>query len=762
MKTHFQKSLSFLLFVSVILIGIFYSTSTIYAATTSAQDRNIETLLNEAQARLEQDRETCSRLAPTAQDSCYTNAQATYESALQDASAAASDAGSINWNDVGTSVFKFASKAGDVAAGVLLSPVFGIWSGVLYITSAVLGIFTYLFAALFDMAITLSVSNFRLISDSSGILITWSIIKNLINISFIFILLYISISIILGNFGPKKKSTVASVIISAVFINFSLFFTKIAIDFGNYIAVELSNKITVPGGNPLSQISALIMNSVGGGSIFSWDNITFSGQVGTIAVLTIQNVFLGILIWAFLYASILLVGRMVMLIILMALSPIGFVGDAIPWLKEKSDEWRKNLIGQIAVAPVFLFFIIVTLEVNKGQAVISDTINSSLSNTLWGSSMKLGAIINYSITIALLTAGIKMTKKLSGEVADWVGKIGKAILAGIALAVTGGVAAFGASGAAISAAARTGQMTMGMRATRAARGVFTGGVDKEKGLMGMIGRQTRSSIIGSVKDITNKKVDLGKLQKDYNKMIEDEEKRVLKEVNEIGPAKAEEKLKQAENVQANIAGQAAARLEQDSGHTALKDENKKITETIGENNKVIGGLQDELKKLEEERKKDPLTPGLDSKVDEAKRKITEEQLKLKENTEKLNQTKADQEKYKNDFLKKASEDIALEMGTSISALADAVNKAKADIVVGQEAQNRYATEIANGNWAATGLTASSRAKVSDQIRALKGKQKDTDGLAKELKKLLQKEGELPEEGGEDKKKSESKETTDKK
>src|SRR3989338_7906269 len=73
----------------------------------------------------------------------------------------------------------------------------------------------------------------------------WKIFRDLANILIIFSLLYIGIITILnlklGGYDVKKL--LVSLIIAAVFINFSLFFTKVIIDSSNLLAVNFYEKI---------------------------------------------------------------------------------------------------------------------------------------------------------------------------------------------------------------------------------------------------------------------------------------------------------------------------------------------------------------------------------------------------------------------------------------------------------------------------------------------------------------------------------------
>ncbi|OGI77251.1 hypothetical protein A3B85_02205 [Candidatus Nomurabacteria bacterium RIFCSPHIGHO2_02_FULL_37_13] len=73
----------------------------------------------------------------------------------------------------------------------------------------------------------------------------WAVVRDFSNIFFILILLYIGVKIILGLGGSGVKKMITYVIIMAMLINFSMFFTKVVIDTSNILALVFYNKISV-------------------------------------------------------------------------------------------------------------------------------------------------------------------------------------------------------------------------------------------------------------------------------------------------------------------------------------------------------------------------------------------------------------------------------------------------------------------------------------------------------------------------------------
>lgn len=96
-------------------------------------------------------------------------------------------------------------------------------------------------AKLFDFAVTLTLSD--TMYRAPFIEKIWHIVRDFANIFFILILLYAAFQIIFGNGGGKKM--VASVLLIALLVNFSLFFTRVVVDSSNVLGLIFYNKILV-------------------------------------------------------------------------------------------------------------------------------------------------------------------------------------------------------------------------------------------------------------------------------------------------------------------------------------------------------------------------------------------------------------------------------------------------------------------------------------------------------------------------------------
>ena len=322
-------------------------------------------------------------------------------------------------------------------------------------------IFLAIAGKVLDLAVQYSIVGAGFSNFNATIQSVWTIARDTCNIAFIFVLLYIAIQQIIGSIGTALKGKLASIVIAALFINFSLFLTGLVIDAGNIVAVALLNQITLTQPSTNSSVKGGALDNLASGITGSVESVPLSENImdnlglvnvyqqsATLSTLlnvgpaefitaVIRLVLFLITMFIFLFMAILIIGRFVMLIFLMAISPIGFMGGTVPFLADAAKKWQSELISQTLVAPVFIFFMLLIIKV-------SQTIVKLPAGSITPSSDQVGGNIviyfNYIFIIYLLIKAVEITKKLSGELGDLANKAATAT-AGLALgAATGGTA----------------------------------------------------------------------------------------------------------------------------------------------------------------------------------------------------------------------------------------------------------------------------------------------------------------------------------
>ncbi|MFH1178596.1 MAG: hypothetical protein V1711_02660 [bacterium] len=313
------------------------------------------------------------------------------------------------------------------------------------------------------------------ISHLSAIGVTWRIMRDIGNITLIFGFLAVGISTILNTerFGWKTKM-LPMLLVSAVFLNFSLFISEAVIDTGNLFATQFYTQIN--GGQPAGAkeiteinkegISNRIMSNLGLQTIYG--EIRDPAKADIILKQSFTIGFMSIILFmvaAFVVFSLafILIARFIILIFLIISAPIGFAGLAIPKLSSMASKWWSELFSQTITAPVLLLLLYVALAIITDTAFLTgfsdcipgaeSTVTTSCSNPSYigfsnGNFYGFASVIlSFIVAMGLLLAVTVFSKKLSAFGAGWATRTAGALSFGATAygvsALTGGAARLG-------------------------------------------------------------------------------------------------------------------------------------------------------------------------------------------------------------------------------------------------------------------------------------------------------------------------------
>ncbi|MBI5045582.1 MAG: hypothetical protein HZC14_01080 [Candidatus Niyogibacteria bacterium] len=272
----------------------------------------------------------------------------------------------------------------------------------------------------------------------------WGISRDVANLFFIFILLYISIATILRLSGYGAKELLARLVIVALLVNFSLVFSQAVIDASNILALEFYNKIKVDKtttikiegsqGSP-QDLSAVFMSGFSPQKLFSSQEFEKAlKNTGPIDILinTVIKFILAATIslmaaFILLAAAGLFVIRTVILWLLMILSPIAFISMILPATRSMASRWWSSLFKQAFFAPAFLFFYYLVAQMIASNFFEKMTVTSGsdvtgLTATLQAS---LGTFMQFSVLGILLVACIVVAQEMGAHGANTAMALGK-------------------------------------------------------------------------------------------------------------------------------------------------------------------------------------------------------------------------------------------------------------------------------------------------------------------------------------------------
>jgi hypothetical protein len=315
----------------------------------------------------------------------------------------------------------------------------------------IMSLFLYGAGLILNLSISFTITNMQNTVNSMTAITTISgILRNFVNLFFIFILLYTAICTIIGYGNTKPGKTILKIVLVAVFINFSLLMTKVLIDASNIVSIGFYNQIANVGSTVQSYTGTGVSNSGGisGAIMQQLDlqkiyNIAQAGGAGTISKLFTYiaatlggSVFILITAWVFVTMAILLIIRFIILIILLIFSPVAFFGFLdIPRIKEASDLWWKSLMNQLVFAPAMMIMLWIAINVVAGLQSVDTAFFANNAAAMQNSNTFVSTIFNFLIMITLMIVVLIIAKKAGASGSEFATKWGGKATAGVAASI---------------------------------------------------------------------------------------------------------------------------------------------------------------------------------------------------------------------------------------------------------------------------------------------------------------------------------------
>jgi len=299
----------------------------------------------------------------------------------------------------------------------------------------IFGLVLWLVGQFFDKSVEYSVTSFSTLANSDSIKIGWKTLRDVANLFFIFILLYAAIGMILQLPSVNGRRILVSVIIVALLINFSAFFTRIVIDASNVAATQFYNAVSKSetarigvgeGQLEISGIAATFMNALPIHSVLA--TAPGRGIINAIGLSFGAVIMMLVAIFIFLAAAILFVVRTVTLLFLIILSPFAFLMYAFPNQQGLYNKWWDTLLKQAFFAPLYLLMVWVTIKFLKGGALEQILAQEGSSPVL--------ITLNFLIAIGFMFGALIIAKSLGAKGASAAMK-GAGALTGAAVGAVG-------------------------------------------------------------------------------------------------------------------------------------------------------------------------------------------------------------------------------------------------------------------------------------------------------------------------------------
>lgn len=265
----------------------------------------------------------------------------------------------------------------------------------------------------------------------------WRVIRDVSNMAFIFVLLYAAIQQIIG-VGKNVKELIVRIIVVAVLINFSLFFTQFVIDMSNLFTLTFYDAIVpnaVSNGPTGAGLSNAFMKHLNLQNLYSVDGQTMINFAGIITTGVMGSILLLISAFVFFAAGLMFIIRYVVLILVLILSPIAFIAYVLPSgtdAEKYRKQWMDALLGQAFFAPIYMMLTWVTLKILSGVTSAFGT-GGNLSGTgevaltVAGNTQNaqglMSVFTNFIVVIAFLIFSLVVAKDWASRTPGGVGKL---------------------------------------------------------------------------------------------------------------------------------------------------------------------------------------------------------------------------------------------------------------------------------------------------------------------------------------------------
>jgi len=334
----------------------------------------------------------------------------------------------------------------------------GCISAIIYaFTIGIASVFAYVAAYFFDITIQLSLNGASYGLDF--ISTSWTTARDLGNMAFLFILLYIAFTIIFKADTGQTKTMLALVIVVALLVNFSFFFSRVVIDAGNILSIQFYNAIpappisqTIQGGSVTSAAVASVSSAIGGtapgtkdltAGIMNMLNVqgllnnqsfaqTNGSFIATIFIYIAGAIVLWLLTIAFVTNGIKFLVRVVILWFLIIASPLALIAIAVEGPGGYFKKWREMLLQHsfYPVAFMFIFLVLNNFAVTMSNSttltggVFATTATTGASS--WGAigASLVALSIRLILVIAMLYAGMKAADTISVKGSETAGTVG--------------------------------------------------------------------------------------------------------------------------------------------------------------------------------------------------------------------------------------------------------------------------------------------------------------------------------------------------
>lgn len=261
----------------------------------------------------------------------------------------------------------------------------------------------------------------------------WVMVRDFFNLFFIFGLVYIGFKMILNSGDSSARHMLVSIIMAALLVNFSLFFTKFIVDFSNIVATQIAQGFTTAAGD--YEVSTAFMQVLGITGLFNTggaEGLNAIHEGGGYSYIIGSMILYIVLGFVLAVGGFLLIIRFVVLNIYMILSPIMFLGWVFPGMANLSKTYWSNFLKRAFFAPAYLLMLYFAyFVINEFTALTQQKPFADLFENADKAADSFSTTIPFFIiTCTFLIAAIIVAQKMGAEGANFSASLGRRMVGG--------------------------------------------------------------------------------------------------------------------------------------------------------------------------------------------------------------------------------------------------------------------------------------------------------------------------------------------
>ncbi|MDP3957455.1 MAG: hypothetical protein Q8Q10_03075 [bacterium] len=301
------------------------------------------------------------------------------------------------------------------------------FKAIVYAIFVVFGWVGSLALSIFEWAI--DPADVTLLFDSPGVYESWKFVRDFFNLFFILVLLYIAFTVVF-QINKDFKKAILSLVLAALFINFSFPVSRALIDATNVPMYFFANQMMARNAGQGTGVFGGVLTASHLKEILIPDKTSL--QETDFSRLIMATIFMFLFSVTLLVLSIMFVIRLVVLVMLVIFSAVGFAASIIPGMDNYAKQWWENFWKYALFGPAAMLMLLVATRFFASIGGVNSELTKSVNLVTQGTVTApeqtfFSGMVLFTIPIIMLWVAMGLAQKMSIAGADSVVGLGQKV-----------------------------------------------------------------------------------------------------------------------------------------------------------------------------------------------------------------------------------------------------------------------------------------------------------------------------------------------